>query len=66
MRRAGGFAVLPGWLRALDGPEAVRGAFARGIPDFSDSMELHDASLERSRNKKGVLYPPGSTGLEET
>jgi hypothetical protein len=83
------FAVLPEWLRALDDPEAVRGAFARGIPDFSDSMELHDARLERSRNKKGiwsvyykvlagprgeeprefalqgVLYPPGSTGLEE-
>ncbi len=51
------FAVLPEWLRALDDPAAVRAAFAREIPEFaSHSWTLHDARLERSRNKKGIWY----------
>jgi hypothetical protein len=49
------FAVLPEWLRALADPEAIRAAFAREIPEFaSSSLTLHDARLERSRNKKGI------------
>jgi hypothetical protein len=49
------FAQLPKWLRALDDPEAVRAAFAREISEFaSNSLTLHDARLERARNKKGI------------
>lgn len=49
------FAVLPEWLRALDDPGAIRAAFVREIPEFaSGSVTLHDARLERARNKKGI------------
>jgi hypothetical protein len=66
------FATLPGWLRAISDPDAVRAALDRHVPEFaSGTLELSACTVERVRLKPEsqtavyrVVYVDRVTGLE--